>query len=157
MYGKWNDMCNHSLLYHLLFTVSITYQNLLFLLLQCYYQIGFPISHPCQVILSAQPIYQQLLLVTSISIAYQLSSSPIIYLHEVIVPYTCNKSLIAFCYQLLLSLISICFPSKIFVSGILISYSSVTIKVLYSYSLPCQLLFSGIIVSLLHGSCSDYF
>ena len=49
---------------------------------------------------------------------------------------TCVKSLIIFCYQLLLSLMGICFPNKILVSGIPISYSSVTTQFVYSKSLP---------------------
>ena len=93
---------------------------------------------------------------TSISTAYQLSSRRMIYLYEVIVSSTCVKSLINLWYQLLLSLTGIYFPNKIFVSGIPISYSSVTTQFLYSKSLPYQLLLSTITVSLLHRSCSGY-
>ena len=79
-----------------------------------------------------------------------------IYLFQVMVPSTCIKSLTTFWYQLLLSLTGICFPNKILVSGIPISYSSVTTQFLYFKSLPYQLLLSVITVSLLHRSCSGY-
>ena len=61
---------------------------------------------------------------------YQLSSSPFIYLHEVIVPCTCIKSPITFCYQILLLLTLFCFLNLILASGIPIKYSSVTTKFL---------------------------
>ena len=94
---------------------------------------------------------------TSISTAYQLSSRRMIYLYEVIVSSTCVKSLINLWYQLLLSLTGIYFPSKIFVSGIPISFSSVTTQFLYSKSLPYQLLLLTITVSLLTGIPFNYF
>ena len=70
----------------------------------------------------------------SISKPLQLSSGSIIFLYEVIVPCTCIKSLYnsTFWYQLLLSLTGICFPNKILVSSVPISYSSVTTQFLYS-------------------------
>ena len=94
---------------------------------------------------------------TSISTAYQLSSRRMIYLYEVIVSSTCVKSLINLWYQLLLSLTGIYFPSKIFVSGIPISFSSVTTQFLYFKSLPYQLLLLTITVSLLTGIPFNYF
>ena len=107
--------------YLFVFTVSVTYQNLLLLPLQYSYQIGFPISYPYPTLLSPQSMYQQLLQGTSV-----------IYLHEVTVPCTCVKSLVTLWHQLLLSLTEICFPNKILVSIILISYSSLTTKFHYT-------------------------
>ena len=46
--------------YLFLFTVSVTYQNLLLLSLYYSYQVGFPISYPYQLLLSLQSLYQQL-------------------------------------------------------------------------------------------------
>ena len=106
--------------YLLLFTVSVTCQNLLLLSLQYSYQLGFPISYPYQAFLFPQSFCQQLLL--------QVTS--FIYLHEVTVSCTSFKSLVTFWYQLLLLLTEICFPNKILFSGISISYSSVTTKFL---------------------------
>ena len=102
--------------YLLLFTVSVTCQNLLLLSLQYSYQLGFPVSYPYQAFLFPQSFCQQLLL--------QVTS--FIYLHEVTVSCTSFKSLVTFWYQLLLLLTEICFPNKILFSGISISYSSVT-------------------------------
>ena len=47
--------------YLFLFTVSVTYQNLLLLSLQYSYQVGFPISYPYQALLSLKSLYQQLI------------------------------------------------------------------------------------------------
>ena len=81
-----------------------------------------PLSGPFTslVIVSATPR------VTSISHPDHLSGSSISYLHEVIVPCTCIKSLITYLCQLLLSLMSIYYLIKILVSGILSSYFSLT-------------------------------
>ena len=134
MYDKCNKTRNHSLLYNLQFTVfGILYCIVGFLLLpslQYSYQVGFPISYPYQALPS--PLYQQLLY---ISTPYQLSSKPIICLHQVIAPCTCIKSLITIWYQLFTSLTATFSPNKILVSGIPISYSSVTTQFLYSRSL----------------------
>ena len=80
----------------------------------------------------------------------------VIYLHEIIVRCTCFMSLITFWYQLLLSLREICFLNKILVSGIPVTYSSVTTKFLHSQLPTYQLLLSSITVSVLLSSCSDY-
>ena len=111
---------------------------------------GF-VEWSCAVVITSTPRATSI-----ISTPYELSSRSIIYLHEVIVSYTCVKPLINLWYQLHLSLTGICFPSKIFVSSIPINYPSVTTQFLYSQSLPYQLLLSTIIVSLLHRSCSGY-
>ena len=146
-----------------LFTVSVIYQNygdimspcqnLLLISVQYSYQVGFPVSYPYQVLLLLQSLYQQLLEVTSISTPYQLSSSPVIYFHEVIVP----SSPITFCYQLFLSLSGIYFPDKVLVSGVPISYSSASTQFPYLKLLLYQLLLlPTVTVSLLHISCSGY-
>ena len=128
-------------------------QNLLLISVQYSYQVGFPVSYPYQVLLLLQSLYQQLLEVTSISTPYQLSSSPVIYFHEVIVP----SSPITFCYQLFLSLSGIYFPDKVLVSGVPISYSSASTQFPYLKLLLYQLLLlPTVTVSLLHISCSGY-
>ena len=122
-----------------LFTESATPLSIVLLLGRFSYQL--PMSGPSisTFIVSATP---------------QVTS--VIYLLEVIVPCTCVMSLITFWYQLLLSLTEVCFPNKIPVSGIPITYSSVTTKFLHSLFPTYQLLLSSITVCLLHSSCSDY-
>ena len=58
--------------------------------------------------------------------------------------------------QLLFSLTSICFPNKILISGVLISYSSITAKFLYAWLLAYHPILSAISVSLLDSSSSDH-
>ena len=91
-------------------------------------------SYPYQALLPPQSCISNSyhLLVTSITTPYQLSSSPMIYLCEVIALCTFFKSLVTLWFQLLLSLRSIYFPKKILFLGIAISYSSLT----YASSTP---------------------
>ena len=148
---NYNSCFSYCLVFLVLFTVSITYQNLLLLsLLISIRQVFY------QVLLSQQSLYQQLFEFDSISKPYQLSSSLIIYLHEAIVPCTCIKSLVTFRCQLHLSLTSFCFPNNILVPGIPVSCSSVTTQFLYSKLPSYQLLLSAITIYLLHHNCSGY-
>ena len=106
------------------FIVSVNYQNLQILSLQYIYQVGFfyqlPISGPSisVVIISAT------LPSTSISTPYQLSASPIIYLHEVIWYHVLVSSLlspfgISHFYHLQVSASRIKHSSKLFLSATL--------------------------------------
>ena len=132
------------------FLESVTPFSLVFLLGRFFYQL--PISGPS---------FSEVIVSTPLSYFYQHTASVInqphhIYFNEVIVPCTCIKSLIIFWYQLLLSLKGVCFPHKILVSVIPISYCSVTTRFPYSKSLPYQLLLLAITFSLLHRSFSGY-
>ena len=111
-------------LYLFFFTVSITYQNLLILSLQYSYQVRFFYQLPILKTGLRSHYISNSSKVTSIRTPYQLSSSPIICLHEVIVLCTCVKSPITFWCQLT----DICFLYKKLLSDIPITYSSVTTK-----------------------------
>ena len=116
------------------------------------YSYELPVLDPSifLVILSATPLtcfYQNT--VSAIKYSYQLFTwgNNTMCLYQVFYTYL---------YQLLLSLMGICYPNKLLISDIRITSSYLTTNFLYSYELPYQVSFSAPTFSLLHSSCSDY-